>query len=119
MVENLGLAGLGFGDEEVIEHIEDILTHGLELVLDLLAVLADGADVLVRALGFLLLLDGRDDAPRGATGAHDVLVRHGQQISLINAKFSTDLLVLVLGVGDLVRECAYLCNFLRSGELWQ
>jgi hypothetical protein len=47
VVEDLGLARLGFGDEGLVEDIEDILADFLELGLDLLAVFADGADVLV------------------------------------------------------------------------
>jgi hypothetical protein len=50
VVEDLGLAGLGLGDEGLVENIEDILADFLEFRLDLLAVIADGSDVLVRAL---------------------------------------------------------------------
>jgi hypothetical protein len=50
VVEDLGLAGLGLGDEGLVENIEDILADLLEFRLDLLAVIADGSDVLVRAL---------------------------------------------------------------------
>jgi hypothetical protein len=57
VVEDLALARLGLGDEAVIEHIEDILAHVLQLGLDLLAVVADDADVLLGALGLLFLLD--------------------------------------------------------------
>lgn len=63
MVEDLGLARLGLGDERLVQDIENILADALELLLDLLAVFADGLDVLLRALGFFLLLDGGDDAP--------------------------------------------------------
>lgn len=63
VVENLGLARLGLGDERLVQDIEYILADALELLLDLLAVLADGLDVLLRALGLFLLLDGGDDAP--------------------------------------------------------
>jgi hypothetical protein len=57
VVEDLGLAGSGVGDEAVIQNIENILADLLELELNLAAVLLDGGDVLVRALGLLLLLD--------------------------------------------------------------
>lgn len=63
VVENLGLAGLGLGDKRVVEDLEDILADFLQLALDLLPVLTDESHVLLRALGLLLLLDGRDDAP--------------------------------------------------------
>ena len=57
VVEDLGLAGFGLGDQRVIEDVENILADILELGLDLLTIIADGLDVLVGALGFLLLLD--------------------------------------------------------------
>lgn len=63
VVEDLGLARLGLGDERLIEDVEDVLADLLKLGLDLLSVFADGANVLIRALGLLLLLDRRDDAP--------------------------------------------------------
>lgn len=63
VVEDLGLSGLGLGDQAVVENIENILANLLELELNLLTVLADDADVLVCALLLLLLLDGGDDAP--------------------------------------------------------
>jgi hypothetical protein len=95
MVEDLRLASLSLRDEELIEHVEDILADCLKLILDLLAVVTDGPDVLIRAFGFLLLLDGRDDAPRSAARANDVLVRYGKQVSLVDAELTTDLEVLV------------------------
>lgn len=63
MVEDLGLARLGLGDERLIEDVEDILADLLELGLDLLSVLADGANVLLGTLRLLFLLDRGDDAP--------------------------------------------------------
>lgn len=47
VIEDLGLARLGLGDEGVVEHVENILADLLELLLDLLSVLADGANVLL------------------------------------------------------------------------
>jgi hypothetical protein len=57
VVEDLGLAGLGLGNEGVVENVEDILADLLELKLDLLSVVADSANMLLRALGLLFLLD--------------------------------------------------------------
>jgi hypothetical protein len=91
VVEDLALARLRLGDEAVIEDVEDILADVLELGLDLLAVFADDSDVLVRALGLLLLLDAGNDTPRSTTGADYVLVGHGQQVTLVNGKFAADL----------------------------
>jgi hypothetical protein len=57
VVEDLGLAGLGLGNEGVVENVEDILADLLELKLDLLSVVANRANMLLRALGLLFLLD--------------------------------------------------------------
>jgi hypothetical protein len=91
VVEDLGLAGLGLGDERVIEHVEHVLADLLELRLDLLSVVADGADVLLGTLGLLLLLDRGDDAPGRASRADDVLVRHRQEVTLVHGQFTADL----------------------------
>ena len=91
MVEHLRLARLGLGDEGFVEDIEDVLTDLLELGLDLLAVVPNGRDMLFGALRFFLLLDGRDDAPRGTSVTNDVLVGNGQKVSLVNSELSTEL----------------------------
>ena len=91
MVEDLTLASLGLGDEALVEDGEDILADLLELELDLLAVLADDADVLVGALGLLLLLDAGDDAPRGTTGSDYILVGYGEEIALVDCELAADL----------------------------
>ena len=74
MVEDLGLSGLGLWNQGLIKDIKDILADLLELGLNLLAVIANGGDVLLGPLGLLLLLDGGDDAPGGTAGSDDVLV---------------------------------------------
>lgn len=74
MVKHLALTTLSLGDQELVKHVQNILTHLLELELDLLAVLADGANVLVGAFRLLLLLDRGDYPPRRAARADDVLV---------------------------------------------
>lgn len=99
VVEDLGLAGGGVGDEEVVEDIENILADLLELGLDLVAVILDGRDVLVGALRFLLLLDRGDDAPRGTSGADNVLVGDAEEVTLVNSELSAQLSHL-LHVGD-------------------
>jgi hypothetical protein len=91
VVENLGLASGGVGDEASIQDIEDILADLLELELDLAAVLLDGGDVLVRALGLLLLLDGGDDAPRGTAGADNVLVGDAEEVALVDGELTAQL----------------------------
>jgi hypothetical protein len=91
VVEDLGLARLGLWDEAVIKNVEDIIADILELLLNLLAVVADGADVLVGALGLLLLLNRRDYAPRGTTSANHILVGNGKQVALIDSQFAANL----------------------------
>lgn len=77
VVEHLGLASLGLGDQGLVKDVQDILADLLQLSLDLLAVITDDGDVLLRALGLLLLLDGGDDAPGGTAGTNNVLVSDG------------------------------------------
>ena len=91
VVENLRLARLGLGDERLVKDVQDILADLLELGLDLLAVVTDGANVLLRALGLLLLLNRGDDAPRGTSCADDVLVGDGQEVALVNGELTADL----------------------------
>ena len=91
VVEDLGLASLSLGDEGLVQDIQHILAHLLQLSLDLLAVVTDSANVLIGALGLLLLLDGGDDAPGSTAGADHVLVRDGEQVTLIDGKLASDL----------------------------
>ena len=91
VVEDLGLASLSLGDERLVQNIENILANTLQLVFDLLAVVTDDGDVLLGALGFLLLLDGGDDTPGSTAGANDVLVSNGEKVTLIDGKFASNL----------------------------
>jgi hypothetical protein len=50
VVEDLGFARFGLGDEELVKNVQDVLADLLELGLDLLSVLADGRDMLIRSL---------------------------------------------------------------------
>ena len=120
MVEDLGLAGLGFGDQALVEHVEDVLADRLELLLDLLTILADGRHVLVGALGFLLLLDGRDDAPGRAPSADDVLVRDREQVTLVNGQLTPQLLRVSIGCKASTRTGSkrpYLGDFLGESSV--
>lgn len=63
VVEDLRLARDGVRNKRVLEDVENILAHLLELKLNIGTVLADGFDVLVRALLLLLLLNRGDDSP--------------------------------------------------------
>lgn len=95
VVENLGLASLSLGDKRLVQNVENILADALQFVLDLLAVVLDDGNVLLRALGFLLLLNGGDDAPGGTAGTNDVLVGNRQQVTLIDSKLASDLVIQV------------------------
>ena len=103
VVEDLGLARLGRGDEVLVEDLEDVLADIGQLVLDLLAVVLDQGDLAGVALGLLLLLDGSNDSPRGTAGADNVLVSHREQIALLDRQ------VLVLG-GDDLHVLDHLCG---------
>ena len=92
VVEDLGLSGHGLGDQRLIENVENILAHLLELLLNLRAVFADSANVLVSALLLFLLIYGRNDSPRGTAGADNILVCHGQEVALVNVQLTTELL---------------------------
>lgn len=91
MVEHLGLARLGLGDQGLVQDIENILADLLKLGLNLLTVASDSLNMLVGALGFLLLFDGGDNAPGSTSGTNDVLVGNGQKVSLIDGKLSAQL----------------------------
>lgn len=91
MIEDLGLAGRSIGDQALVKDIQDILADPLKLGFNLVAVVSDRVDVLLGALGFLLLLDRGDDSPRGTSSTNNVLVRDGQQVTLIHGKLSTKL----------------------------
>lgn len=91
MVENLRLARLGLWDQGLIQDIKDILADLLEFGLNLLAVGSDGLNMLVGAFGFLLLLDGGDNAPGSTSGTNDILVGNGKKVSLIDGKLSAQL----------------------------
>ena len=91
VVKDLGFAGLGFGDQGLVKNVKDILADLLQFALDLLTIFADCWNMFVRALGFLLLLDGRDYAPGGTSSSDDVLVGHGKEIALVDREFTAKL----------------------------
>lgn len=74
VVKYLRLSRLGLGDEGLVQNIQNILAHTLELGLNLLTVITDCSDMFVGALGFLFLLDRGDDAPGSTSSPNDVLV---------------------------------------------
>ena len=103
VIEDLGLARLGRGDQVLIKNLENIVADLGELVLNLLAVLLDEGDLGRVALRLLLLLDRGDDSPRRAAGPNDVLVRNGEKVALLDGE------VTVLG-GDNLHVVHHLCD---------
>ena len=87
MVEDLGLAALGRGDQVSVKALKDVLADLGQLGLDLLAVLLDETDLGLVALGLLLLLDRGDDSPGCAASTDDVLIGNGKEISLLYGEF--------------------------------
>lgn len=86
MVEDLGLARGGRGNEVLLENVEDVLADLCELSLDLLPVCLDHDNLGLIALGLFLLLNRRDDAPAGTAGADDVLVSDGEEVALFDGE---------------------------------
>jgi hypothetical protein len=103
VVEDLGFAALGRGDEVLLEDLKDVLADLAELGLDLLTVLLDQADLGLVALALLLLLDGGDDAPGGTTSTDDVLVGDGKQVPLLDGQ-------LLVGGGNSLHVLDHLCG---------
>lgn len=110
MVEDLALASLGLGNEALVENVEDILADLLKLKLDLLTVLADDANVLLGALGLLLLLDAGDDAPGGTSGSDDVLVGDGKEVALVNCELAADLFCVLVCWRPSIHTAGVLCS---------
>lgn len=92
MVEDLGLARLSLWNERLVQNIKDILADFLEFGLNLLSIVTNGANVLVRALRLLFLLNGRDYAPRCTSGSNNILVGDREKVSFVNSELTTQLL---------------------------
>jgi hypothetical protein len=103
VVEDLGLAALGRGDEVLVKNGKDVLANLGELGLDLLTVLLDESDLLLVALGLLLLLDRGDDSPGCTASTNDVLVGDGKEVSLLNRE-------LLVGGSDVLHVLDHLCT---------
>jgi hypothetical protein len=103
VVEDLGLSGLGGGDQVLVQDGEDVLTDLGELGLDLLPVSLDHRNLGLVALGLLLLLDGGDDSPRSTSSTDDVLVSDGKEVSLLDGE-------LLVGGGNRLHILDHLCD---------
>lgn len=116
VVEDLGLARLGLRDEGIVEDVEDILADLLKLCLDLLSVVANGANVLLRALGLFLLLNRGDDTPGRASSTDNVLVGDREKVALVNGQFTADLQCVSLQRSGL-RVTVTVCS--QGGRMWR
>ena len=96
--------GVGrLGDEVLVEQLEDLVAHDLELRLDLEAVLlAELAAVVVLEAD---LVRG-NDAPRRAARADDVLVRDREQVALLVRELLLHLRDLLHVLGHVAAEGA-------------
>ena len=94
----------------LVEDLEDVVADVGQLSLNLVPVCLDLGDLLGVVLRFLLLFDGGDDAPRSTAGTDDlnkqscqgfcsfdaesitdILVGHGQQVTLLDRELDTQL----------------------------
>lgn len=103
----LALARLGGGDEVLFKEAEDVLADLVELGLNGSTVLAVDGDVLLVTLLLFLLLDRRNNAPRGTTGANDVLKSDRQEVTLLHAELVG---AIVSGGGNLPHLRDHLCE---------
>lgn len=107
-VEDFRLAGGGGGDEVVVKKGEDRIADIAELLLDLVAILLDALYVVVVAFLLLLLLNGAHDAPGRTASANDVLVRHAEEVALLNTQ-----LLIAYHLGHLIHLLHHLVVPLR------
>ena len=73
-----------------VENVENVLANVLELLLDLVPVGPDHAELVLAALVLLLLLDAGDDAPARPPGPDHVLVSHRQQVPLLHRQLHVE-----------------------------
>ena len=107
VVEDLGLAALGRGNQVLVKNVQNVLADLGKLVLNLLAVLLDEGDLGLVALRLLFLLDGGDDSPGRTAGTDDVLVGNRQEIPLFNSE-------LYIGGGDNLHVLDHFCMSIPS-----
>jgi hypothetical protein len=86
VVEDLGFARSGRGDEVLFEHVQNVLADFGELSLNLFPIRLDHVDLSLITLGLFLLLDGRDDTPGGAAGTNDILVCDREKVALFDGQ---------------------------------
>jgi hypothetical protein len=87
-VKDLSFVVVTAGDEDILEQVEHILTDGVQLTLNLVAVVLDLLDVLA-AFELFSVLDGRDGSPGCTSAADIVLVGDRKQVSLLVRKLAS------------------------------
>merc|ERR1719443_1344959 len=91
LVEDLRLSSASFWDEKLIKEVQDLFTNAIELTLHCFAILLRMIHILIIAFAFFLLLNAADDAPSCTATSHSVLVGHGQEVALLDAKLVASL----------------------------
>lgn len=69
-----------------VQNVQNIAADVTQFLLNLAAVGADHFQFVVGALWLLLLLDGGDNTPRRPPRADHILVRHREQIALLDGQ---------------------------------
>ena len=86
LVEDQGLGVvLGGRNELLVQEPDDLVADFVKLSLNLLLVFSEQADV-GGSLGFLLGLDGRENAPGGSASSDGVFVGNAEKVALFNVK---------------------------------
>lgn len=106
VVEDHGFCGGGGGDEMLVDDGHDVVADAGELRLHLVPVVLDPARVVVVPFRVFLLLDGREDPPRGPAGADHVLVADGEEVPLLNRELHVE-------IRDILHRIHHLCNTIQ------
>ena len=91
MIKHLGFSRKSIGDQGFVQNVQDITANLLQFLFNLVSVLLDLGNMLLGALGLLLLLDRGDDSPGCTACSDNVLVGNRQKIAFINSEFTTNL----------------------------
>lgn len=93
VIEDFAFTGFRFDNQRLVQDIKHILADTFELELNLLTIITDGANMLVRSFWLLFLFNGWNYTPRCTSSPNHVLVGNRQKISLINSKLASNLMM--------------------------
>ena len=91
MVKHLRLARLSLRDKRLVQDIKHILANAFKLGFDLLAIVTNGANVLIRSFRLLFLLNRGNYTPGSTSSPNDVLIRNRKEVPLIDSKLTPNL----------------------------